>query len=283
MRTIPVSAVHRYAVATAIATFCLLIAGSLVTSTESGLAVPDWPLSYGLWFPPMVGGILYEHGHRLIAAVVGIMILILAVWLWKVEPRRWVRQLGYGALAALILQALLGGLTVLWLLPPQISIVHACLGQAVFCLVVCLAWCTSVRGAEPLRTLDDRRATIVRRLALSVAALAGLQLLLGAVIRHTGHAVFSHMGGALGLLALTGWLAGCSLMFRRQAPVVWWAVWRLMGLVGIQTVVGLLVFTNRGSVMLRTAHVAIGALLLAQAIVLAWEIVRTGTMSLEAR
>jgi len=72
---------HRYAVATAAATFLLLIAGGLVTSTDSGLAVPDWPLSYGTWMPPMVGGILYEHGHRMIAATVGLMILVLAVWL----------------------------------------------------------------------------------------------------------------------------------------------------------------------------------------------------------
>ena len=74
----PQRALHRYASLTAVATFGLLIAGGLVTSTDSGLAVPDWPLSYGTWFPPMVGGILYEHGHRMIAALVGLMILGLA-------------------------------------------------------------------------------------------------------------------------------------------------------------------------------------------------------------
>src|SRR3990167_2457625 len=125
---------RRYAQFTAIATFVLLIAGGLVTSTDSGLAVPDWPLSYGMWFPPMVGGIFYEHGHRMIAGVVGLMILGLAAWLWMRETRRWVRVLGYSAAGAVVLQALLGGLTVLLLLPPSVSIAHACLGQGVFVL-----------------------------------------------------------------------------------------------------------------------------------------------------
>ena len=97
---------HIFAVVTAVATFFLLIAGGLVTSTDSGLAVPDWPLSYGTWFPPMVGGIRYEHGHRMIAAAVGLMIVGLAVWLRRVEPRRWVRRLGYVAVGAVILQGL---------------------------------------------------------------------------------------------------------------------------------------------------------------------------------
>src|SRR3990167_4055149 len=106
-------AMHRYAVLSSAAMFLLILAGSLVTSTDSGLAVPDWPLSYGMLFPPMVGGIFYEHGHRMIAGLVGLMIAILAVWLWRVEPRRWVRRLGVSALGAVVVQALLGGLTVL--------------------------------------------------------------------------------------------------------------------------------------------------------------------------
>ena len=81
---------HRYALLTALSTFLLVIAGGLVTSTGSGLAVPDWPLSYGTLFPPMIGGIFYEHGHRLIAGTVGIMTMVLALWLWRSEPRRWV-------------------------------------------------------------------------------------------------------------------------------------------------------------------------------------------------
>ena len=100
---------NRFAWLTACMTLLLLIAGGLVTSTDSGLSVPDWPLSYGQFFPPMVGGILYEHSHRLIAAVVALLIAILAGWLWLKEPRRGVRMLGYAALGAVVAQAILGG------------------------------------------------------------------------------------------------------------------------------------------------------------------------------
>ncbi len=86
--------VHRFAVFTACCTFLLLIAGALVTSNDAGLSVPDWPLSYGSLLPPMVGGIFYEHGHRMIAAFVGMLSIVLAVWLWRVETRAWVRWLG---------------------------------------------------------------------------------------------------------------------------------------------------------------------------------------------
>src|SRR5512144_838151 len=88
---------HRFAVATAVATLFLIVAGGLVTSTESGLSVPDWPLSYGRLMPPMVGGVFYEHGHRMVATTVGILTIILAVWLSRREPRAWVRRLGYAA------------------------------------------------------------------------------------------------------------------------------------------------------------------------------------------
>ena len=103
-------------------TVLLIAAGGMVTSTGSGLSVPDWPNTYG-WFmfsfphEKWVGGIFYEHGHRLIASTVGFLTIILAVWTWRVEPRRWVRWLAFGALGAVILQGLLGGLTVLFLLP----------------------------------------------------------------------------------------------------------------------------------------------------------------------
>src|SRR6202166_872841 len=109
--------VHRFAVFTACCTFLLLIAGALVTSNDAGLSVPDWPLSYGSLTPPMVGGIFYEHGHRVIASFVGLLSIVLAVWLWRVEPRRWVRRLGWAALGAVVAQGLLSGLTVLFFLP----------------------------------------------------------------------------------------------------------------------------------------------------------------------
>src|SRR5687767_1030829 len=135
---------HLFALLVAASTALLIFAGGLVTSTGSGLSVPDWPTTYGwfmLTFPldKMVGGIFYEHSHRLIASTVGFLILVLAIWLWRAEPRRWVRNLGFLALAAVVTQGMLGGITVLWYLPTPVSIAHASLAQIVFCLTVAIA------------------------------------------------------------------------------------------------------------------------------------------------
>lgn len=266
---------HRYAVMTAGATWLLLVAGSLVTSTDSGLAVPDWPLSYGVWFPPMVGGILYEHGHRMIAALVGLMILVLAAWLWKAEPRAWVRRLGYAALAAVIIQALLGGLTVLLLLPPAVSIAHACLGQGVFCLTIALAWCTHPQWATASTAMPSEAWRALRASSLLVAEFAALQLVLGAIMRHTGTMLSMHvLNGVLLVLA-----AGVLLMrvrgVQQAQPLLWRWTMRLVALLGAQVMLGWFVMDHRTLVLLRTAHVGIGALVLAQSVVLAWEAIRS--------
>ena len=137
-----------FAALVAASTAVLIFAGGLVTSTSSGLSVPDWPNTYGwfMWTFPlskMVGGIFYEHLHRLVASTVGFLIVVLAVWLWRAEPRAWVRRLGYVALGAVITQGILGGITVLWYLPDAISIAHASLAQIVFCLTTTIALATS--------------------------------------------------------------------------------------------------------------------------------------------
>ena len=183
-----------YTALVALSTAVLIFAGGLVTSTESGLSVPDWPNTYG-WFmfsfplDKMVGGIRYEHSHRLIASTVGLLILVLAFWLWRAEPRRWVRTLGYVALAAVVTQGLLGGITVLWYLPEPISIAHASLAQIVFCLTVAIAlfvsagwaraYSTTARSAAP----DDR---LLQRVAAVTTGWIYLQIVVGATMRHTG-------------------------------------------------------------------------------------------------
>lgn len=239
-----------------------------MTSTDSGLAVPDWPLSYGTWFPPMVGGILYEHGHRMIAATVGLMILGLAIWLWRVEPRRWVRRLGYVAVGAVVLQGLLGGLTVLLLLPPQVSITHATLGPTVFCLVVCLAQVTAPSWtAQPTRD-EDVRWPSLRALGLVLAALAALQLVLGAVLRHTGGGLAWHLTGAACLLAAWGWLMQRIRQLQGVRHLLCASVQRLGFLLVLQMVLGGLSWWYRAHVGVVTLHVGIGALVLAQAVLL---------------
>src|SRR5439155_13967204 len=123
-------------------------AGAVVTSTDAGLAAPDWPLSYGKVFPKMVGNLRWEHGHRLIASSVGMLTLIGTIWLLLREPRRWVRRVGLLALAAVAAQGILGGMTVIFMLPPSVSVSHACLAQIFFCTMISLVLFTSPKWEE---------------------------------------------------------------------------------------------------------------------------------------
>ncbi|HEY6552609.1 MAG TPA: COX15/CtaA family protein [Vicinamibacteria bacterium] len=174
---------HRLALLTLGATLALIFIGGLVTSTGSGLSVPDWPLSYGMLMPPMVGGIFYEHGHRMAATAVGFLTLLLALWTARAEPRRGVRGLAFGALAAVVTQGILGGLTVIYLLPTPISVTHACLAQIFFCLVIALAYTTSREWASAAPVADDAG---LRGVAMVTTFVVFIQLFLGAVMRHTG-------------------------------------------------------------------------------------------------
>src|SRR5438477_11850605 len=108
---------HRYTVVVAMCTLLLVVAGGLVTSNDAGLSVPDWPLSYGKLMPKMEGGIFYEHGHRMIATTVGLFTIVSLVWIFRVDRRSWMRKLAVVALLGVILQGVLGGITV-WLLLP---------------------------------------------------------------------------------------------------------------------------------------------------------------------
>lgn len=165
------------------ATLFLIFAGSLVTSTGSGLAVPDWPLSYGMVFPPMVGGVFYEHGHRLIAATVGFLTVCLAIWLFFKEPRRWMRRLGGFAILLVVMQGVLGGLTVLLQLPAAISVAHAITGQTFFCVTLFIAYGLSRERSLRESGADDRDQTFAR-VVLGLTAAVYLQLVLGALMRH---------------------------------------------------------------------------------------------------
>mgnify|MGYP001228352164 FL=1 len=175
----------------AVSVFLLLVAGALVTSTGSGLAVPDWPLSYGKLMPPMVGGILYEHGHRLIAATVATMVGLQILVLGFGRTDRTTFRLGLAAFGAILGQAVLGGITVLFLLPPAVSSAHAGLAQIVFALTATIALRTSrtwSRFSEqaPRAAPDPVTLSKAYRLALLAAGASYVQILLGAIVRHTG-------------------------------------------------------------------------------------------------
>src|ERR1700750_2859676 len=120
---------HRFAFILACWTFLLIIAGALVTSNDAGLSVPDWPTSFGSLYkiPRLVGGVKFEHTHRMIAQVAGLLTIILAVWMWRAEKRRWLRILSYASVGTVIAQGVLGEITVLYYLPPAVSSAHAAL------------------------------------------------------------------------------------------------------------------------------------------------------------
>lgn len=168
-----------------VGTLFLILAGAMVTSTGSGLSVPDWPTSYGynmFTFPLhlMVGGIVFEYGHRLVASTVGFLTIVLAAWLWWRDDRRWLRWPGAAALGVVMLQGLLGGLTVLYMLPDPISIGHAGLAQIFFCITIAIAVFTSKGWSEARSAVDDAS---LRRIAVATVIAVYLQILLGATVR----------------------------------------------------------------------------------------------------
>ncbi len=282
------SGLHRFAVATAGATFVLLFLGGLVTSTGSGLAVPDWPLSYGQVFPPMVGGVLFEHGHRLAATAVGCLTIVLALWTVVGDERAAVRALGLLALLAVVLQGILGGVTVLYQLPLAVSVTHACLAQTFFCLTVTLALVTSPAWSAPRP----------RRSPVALGVLAGLttgavfgQLVLGALMRHmhAGLAIpdfplafgrlvpplvtpsiavhFAHRVGALVVAVAVSTTA--AHMFRHtDDPWIRRPALLAVGLVILQVTLGALTIWSRRAVPVTTTHLVVGAALLATCLVL---------------
>ncbi len=181
---------HRFAVFLVFGVLFLITAGGMVTSTGSGLSVPDWPTTYGhnmFAFPyaKWVGGIYYEHGHRLVATTIGMLTIVLAIWIQCVEPRRWLRRLGWVALLVVIAQGILGGLTVHYLLPTWISVFHACLAQTFFCIIVSIAVVTSSAWKRRTPQTMIECSSSVRRWAVAMVAVVFLQLFLGALMRHT--------------------------------------------------------------------------------------------------
>ena len=171
---------HWFTVFVAVAAFLLLIAGGLVTSNNAGLAVPDWPTSFGSFYkmPRMIGGVKFEHGHRMLAEAVGLLTIVIAVWTWLVDKRRWMRGLTLAAVAGVVFQGVLGGLTVLKFLPPAISTAHATVGQTMFCVLAAIAVFTS-RGwlEEPGRQLARKDARPLLRHSWMLIGFLYLQLI----------------------------------------------------------------------------------------------------------
>ena len=278
---------HGYIVFVAAATFFLIIAGALVTSNDAGLSVPDWPTSFGSFrMPRMVGGVLYEHGHRMFAATIGVLTVVMAVWIWLRDPRRWAKRLAAAAVLAVIAQGILGGITVLFYLPLFVSTGHAALGQSFFCILVALV-VTSRRDwswDEP-KLEEDPVSPPLRQLAMLTTGAIFLQLILGALYRHNGLGIVPHITGALGVSVMVVWLAVRILSrFEREGRLTRGAR-ALLGLVAVQSFLGIAAYIMRLKfsdapqpmppvVQVGTAHVALGALVLAQSVALTLQVFR---------
>ncbi|MDT5122754.1 MAG: heme a synthase [Acidobacteriota bacterium] len=279
---------HRFTVFVTAATFLLIIAGANVTSHDAGLATNDWPLSNGQVFPEMQGNLFWEHGHRLIAASVGILVILLNIWLWRSEKRSWMRRLGLVALGAVVAQGLLGGLTVKLMLPLVVSAAHATLAQLVFCTMVSLSVFTMPGWSEPRATVEEKGSVSLRYLCIAAAVMILIQLVLGATLRHSAtwdqhlptSLLLSHLGGALLVTLLLG--ATIITTLRRHAREIYLtrpAQIAAALLVG-QLFLGLAAYSTRQAspngpqplspmVAITVAHVACGALVFAVTIVLA--------------
>ena len=275
-------------------TWLLLVAGGSVTSNDAGLAVPDWPTSYGnWWFVPMVGNVFYEHGHRLVAQLVGLLTIIYAVWLWRTEARRWIRRLGTLLLVTVVIQGILGGITVYYFLPPAISVSHGCLAQLFFCLSICLAYFQSREWLEGRARTREGASRGLQRASVLVLVAVFLQLILGASIRHTNSALaipdfplalgqwlpplgdphvavhFAHRVGALVVSATALILSAVVLRrFRREPRVLVPGMLMLLVVAG-QVALGAWTVLSETAPRVATAHQAMGAAILGLAVFLA--------------
>jgi heme a synthase len=299
---------HRLAVVLVCATFPLIWVGGLVTSYDAGMAVPDWPSTYGYnlflypWTTWIAGpwDLFIEHGHRLLGALVGMLTIALVVVTWRCDDRRWLRWLAVGALLLVIAQGMLGGARVL-IDARQLAKIHGCVGPAFFALATALAVFTSRVWRQGPSLTPSAGAGKLHRLAALTAALAYVQLILGANLRHIAvtasvtefrAAVLFHIAGALVVAIHVVLLVACVLRgFRREAALRRPAL-VLAGLIVAQIALGLgswvvkyslpaslegvtllTCFTIEAKGMLQaftvTAHTAGGSLILAMAVMLA--------------
>jgi heme a synthase len=269
--------VHRFAVFTTCWTVLLLIAGALVTSNDAALSVPDWPKSFGTWTPPMVGGVFYEHSHRVIAGVLGILTLVLAVLIWVKEERRWLRWFAVIAVGGIVAQAILGGQVVIQLLHYWLPVAHACFAQIMFGAILSIAVFTSKWWVSDGPRLEDRGAPSIHSLAVLNAAVIFLQVFLGAGFRHKEIPIWPHAAGSLAVLATVVWTAVVlRKRFENSAELTKMRI-LLHSIFGLQFLLGIGAYWSRLAtaeapqpmrlmVVLTVTHTVVGALLFAVSI-----------------
>ena len=283
---------------TACAAFVVITAGALVTSNDAGLSVPDWPTSFGylVKVPRFVGGIRYEWSHRMVAGTLVTLTLAIAIWTLLVERRRWLRWLAVGAFCTVIAQAILGGLTVLFLQPPAVSTAHATVAQTFFCIAVAIAVFTGRKWIEeqPQVEFDSRRPSLYRLTWLSIFVVY-VQLILGGMFRHHGMSWWPHVLHAGIVAFVVAWTAVRALSVYSRIEAVRRPAIIMLSLLIMQLCLGFTAFLTRVAwgkdavqpelpmVAATVAHVAVGALLLATTVVLAIQVWRHVPVAFEER
>jgi len=284
---------HRLALVLACATFPLLFIGGLVTSKGAGLAVPDWPTTFGynMFLYPwskMVGNIFYEHSHRLVASAVGLLTIALTVAFWLRERRHWLRWLGVAALLLVILQGVIGGLRVV-LLENTLAIFHAAFAQAFFALTISLAIFTSADWSVEPQEKPIADGGRLGRLCAVTTGLIYVQGIFGAVLRHTGERVDAHLFFAA-LVALHVVFVLVRIMkVHGNLPKLTRPAYVLGSLLFLQLMLGVGSYLGKFTsmlglptwtlVMLTTTHLVTGALMLATSLVLTLRAYRLSTNS----
>ena len=285
-------ALHRFAMLAAGATFCLIFVGGLVTSTGSALAVPDWPLAFGKLIPAWQGGIRFEFAHRVVAGFVIILTLGLMIWVLLVESRRWVRNTALAAFGLIVVQAVLGGITVLFELPLAIAVAHAATAQAFFCVMVAMAIFTNPHWEQAAPAEESAARPPLAALAAVTTGAIYAQILVGALMRHLGAGLaipdfplafgqlvppywnefiavnFAHRVGALAVSAMIIWTVARVLRAQREFPQLRRPALALIFLLALQVSLGALTIWSQRAVLPTTSHVAIGAALLATSLTL---------------
>jgi cytochrome c oxidase assembly protein subunit 15 len=274
--------VHKFAVFAVWWTVLLFVAGALVTSKDAALSVPDWPKSFGTWFPSLrmlAGGAFFEHSHRVIAAVLGVLVLILAILLWRSEPRSWMRWFGVIAVFGVAAQAILGGQVVRQLLHYWLPVAHASFAQVVFAAVLSIAVFTSKWWVSEQPQLEDSGSPSIHSVAVLNASVIFLQVILGAGFRHKEIPIWPHLAGALLVLGVVMWTA---VMLRKrfgQSTELSKARILLHAIFGTQFLLGFGAYWSRLStadapqpmpvmVILTVIHTVVGAILFALSILI---------------
>jgi heme a synthase len=273
-------AVHKLAVFVVCWTVLLFVAGALVTSNDAALSVPDWPKSHGSWFPPLEtlrAGALFEFSHRVIAASLGVFMLVLAILLWKKEERASLRWFGVIAVAGVGVQAVLGGQVVLRLLHYWLPVIHACFAQIVFAAVLGIALFTSRWWVTEKAQLEDKGTPSIHVVAGLNALVIYLQVILGAGFRHKEIPIWPHVAGALVVLGTVTWTAVALRKRFAESRELSKARIMLHAILGTQLLLGIGAWWSRVTtadapqpmpvmVTLTVMHTVVGALLFALAV-----------------